>query len=190
VLAAFYAGVGQEAATLPGATRLALLADAQKTGGWLLPAANIGDFGTDYTFRAQVAVAGIGANTADEAIYPTGITDGDGALLNGANDYRLTFPPGQAPPGKYFWSVTMYDSNGYLVANPAHRYSLGPAHPPLLKQPDGSIVIAIQQTDPGEPGVNWLPAPAGGFRLNLRLYGPSRAAQTGAWRAPSVVRVP
>jgi hypothetical protein len=37
--------------------------------------------------------------------------------------------------------------------------------------------------------VNWLPAPAGGFRLNLRLYWPRRAALTGAWRPPPVQRL-
>jgi hypothetical protein len=34
-----------------------------------------------------------------------------------------------------------------------------------------------------------LPAPTAGFRLNLRLYGPSKAARTGQWRPPGVVRI-
>jgi hypothetical protein len=58
-----------------------------------------------------------------------------------------------------------------------------------VKAPDGSIVIAIQHDPPADAGVNWLPAPAGPFRLNLRLYGPSVAARTGAWRPPGAVRV-
>ena len=190
-LAALYKGVSDEAAALPGRSRLGVLSEAQRTQGWLLPAANIGDYGTDYEFRALIAVVGLGANTPDEAIYPTGITDGTGTLYNAANRYTLTFPPGQAPPAKYFWSLTMYDSSGYLVDNPIDRYSVGPSHPPLVKRPDGSIVIAIQATDPNDPTVNWLPTPAsGGFRLSLRLYGPSKAAQTGAWRPPGVVQVP
>jgi hypothetical protein len=134
-------------------------------------------------------VVGLGANTPTEAIYPTGLTDATGALFDGAHSYRLTFPAGQQPPARYFWSVTMYDSAGYLVANPISRYSVGSSHPPLVKQPDGSIVIAIQRDPPADAGVNWLPAPAGGFRLNLRLYGPSIAARTGAWRPPGVLRV-
>jgi hypothetical protein len=189
VLAALYDGVAKEAAALPGAARLSAYTDALKTDGWLLPASNIGNYGTDYAFRAQLAVIGLGANTPDEAIYPTGIADSGGALYSGANDYRLVFPPGDEPPAKYFWSLTMYDSAGYLVPNPTHRYSLGPSHPPLLKQPDGSIVIVIQGTEPTDPGVNWLPSPPGSFRLNLRLYGPSRAARSGAWRPPGVVKV-
>ena len=189
-LDALYAGVADEAAALPGATRLFAYTSALGTQGWYLPAPNIGAFGTDYGFRAQVAVAGLGANTPDEAIYPTAIADAEGRLLNGSHDYRLTFAPGDAPPAKYFWSLTMYDSDGFLVANPIDRYSLGTSHPPLLEQPDGSIVFAIQDTEPAESDVNWLPAPAaGGFRLNLRLYGPSKAARTGAWRPPGVVRL-
>ncbi len=191
VLDALYAGVAGEAAALPGRTRLTLLTEAQRTQGWLLPAANIGDYGTDYAFRAQIATVGLGANTPDEAIYPSGITDGSGALYNGANRYTLTFAPGLAPPTRYFWSLTMYDGSGYLVDNPIDRYSVGPSHPPLVRRPDGSIVIAIQATDPDDPTVNWLPSPAAGsFRLSLRLYGPTKAARTGAWRPPGVVKLP
>ena len=132
---------------------------------------------------------GLGANTPDEAIYPTGLTDSSGSLLNGANDYRITFAPGEAPPAKYFWSLTVYDSSGYLTPNPIDRYSLGPSHPPLIERPDGSIVIALQQDEPTERRVNWLPTPDAGFRLNLRLYGPSKAAQRGDWRPPPTVEV-
>jgi hypothetical protein len=189
VLSALYDGIAQEAASLPTATRLSILNQARQTSGWYLPAPNIGRYGTDYLFRAQVAVFGLGANTPNEAIYPTGVTDGAGALYDGAHRYRLTFPPGQEPPAKYFWSVTMYDTAGYLVDNPIGRYSVGPSHPPLIKQPDGSIVIAIQHDAPVDADVNWLPAPTGSFRLNLRLYGPSVAARTGTWRPPGVVPI-
>jgi hypothetical protein len=189
VLAALYDGVAEEAAALPVAARVQSYTQSLATGGWLLPQGNIGDYGTDYAFRAVIAVVGLGANTPDEAIYPTALADSSGALFDGSEDYRLVFPPGEAPPAKYFWSLTMYDAAGYLVDNPINRYSLGPSHPPLLEQPDGSIVIAIQRTDPADSGVNWLPSPPGGFRLSLRLYGPSKAALAGDWRPPGVVRL-
>ena len=60
------------------------LQQAIASGGWLIPTSDIGDYGTDYEFRAQIAVIGLGANTPDEAIYPTGITDSTGGLLDGA----------------------------------------------------------------------------------------------------------
>lgn len=187
VLAALYDGVAAEAAALPGRTRVALFAEALQTDGWFLPPKDIGNYGTDYELRAQVAIAGLGANTPDEAIYPTALAGDDGALLDGARDYRLTFPPGDEPPVRFFWSVTMYDSSGYLVDNPIDRYSLGPTHPPLVEQSDGSIAIAIQRTQPTDPSLNWLPSPSGGFRVNLRLYGPTAAARSGAWRPPAIV---
>ena len=189
VLDALYDGVSAEAASFPTATRIDALQKSIAAGGWLLPASNIGDYGTDYDFRAQIATIGLGANTPDEAIYPTGLTDSTGGLLNGANDYRITFPPGEQPPAKYFWSLTVYDSNGYLTPNPIDRYSLGPSHPPLIEKPDGSVVIVLSGEEPTEDDVNWLPTPDAGFRLNLRLYGPSKAAQNGHWAPPPTVKV-
>ena len=184
VIDALYASVTAEAASFPTATRIDALQKSIAAGGWLLPAANIGDYGTDYDFRAQIATIGLGANTPDEAIYPTGLTDSTGGLLDGSNDYRITFPPGEQPPAKYFWSLTVYDSNGYLTPNPIDRYSLGPSHPPLIEKPDGSVVIVLQGDEPTEDDVNWLPTPNAGFRLNLRLYGPSKAALNGTGPLP------
>ena len=157
--------------------------------GWITADPDIGDFGTDYRLRAEIAVVGIGANTPEEAIYPGALADSDGNLLDGANDYRMVFPAGAMPPARYFWSLTMYDREGFLVANPIDRYSIGPSHPPLVKKPDGSIVVALQHDEPTGARVNWLPTPSAGFRLNLRLYGPSKAARNGTWRPPPVTKV-
>ena len=191
MLAALYKGVADEAARCRRTRRITVLTEALKTRGWLLPPPNIGDYGTDYAFRALIAVVGLGANTPDRGDLPVRRSPTAAAsLFNGVNDYRLTFAPGRQPPAKYFWSLTMYDSDGYLVPNPIDRYSIGPSHPPLLRQPDGSIVIAIQQTEPAEANVNWLPSPSGGFRLNLRLYGSEQGGPQ--WRSgarPGVVKV-
>src|SRR3954452_4836168 len=107
--------------------------------------------------------------------------------------FRLTFANGGSPPaGKgAFWSLTMYDLDGFLVPNPAKRYAIGPFHPPLVKGRDGSIVVALQRDKPAELGVNWLPTPASGnFRLNLRIYEPARSALTGKWKPPPVKPLP
>jgi hypothetical protein len=34
---------------------------------------------------------------------------------------------------------------------------------------------------------NWLPSPADGFYLTLRLYGPDDGLATGAWAPPPVI---
>jgi hypothetical protein len=189
VATALYRGIEAEAAELPGRARATLLADSLANGGWLILDPDVGRYGTDYELRAIVAVAGLGANTPEEAVYPTALADSTGQLLSGSKRYRMVFEPGQDPPARYFWSLTMYDLNGYLTANPIDRYSVGPTHPPLVRRADGSVVIAVQHSQPAEGDVNWLPAPAGGFRLNLRLYGPRKAALSGAWRPPPVVSV-
>ncbi|GAC1611203.1 MAG: DUF1254 domain-containing protein [Mycobacteriales bacterium] len=186
-LNALYHGVETKATTLLQEAKTSALTGAEQAAGWYTPQSDIGDYGTDYTFRAYIALLGLGANTSDEATYPTGLADGNGVLFDGSNNYRLTFARGEEPPATYFWSLTMYDTNGYLVANKANRYSLGPSHPPLTREADGSIVIEIRSTRPTDPKANWLPAPtSGGFRLNLRLYGPKPAALDGRWAAPGV----
>lgn len=187
-LAALYDSVTSQATSFPTATRIWALQQSIAGGGWFVPPSNIGDYGTDYEFRARIALIGLGANTPDEAIYPAGITDSSGALLDGSNDYRITFPPGDAPPARYFWSLTVYDSNGYLAPNPIDRYSIGPSHPPLAKQPDGSIVVVLSNQEPTEDDANWLPTPDAGFRLNLRLYGPKKAALKGDWTPPPTLK--
>ncbi|WP_148613387.1 DUF1254 domain-containing protein [Nocardioides rubriscoriae] len=185
-LRSLYAGIEAGAATLLTATKGDALATAVRHDGWYDPPDDIGDYGTDYRFRAQIAAAGLGANTRAEATYPVGVTDGHGVLYTGTHRYRLTFAPGELPPVRYFWSLTMYDADGYLVPNADDRYSVGPSHPPLVRRRDGSVVIAVQRTEPTGTRVNWLPAPSGQFRLNLRLYGPRRAVLTRRWTPPPV----
>ena len=57
-----------------------------------------GDYGTDYFFRAAVTQIGLGANIAQEALYPLTFIDSEGKPLNGANNYLIHFNPGQTPP--------------------------------------------------------------------------------------------
>jgi hypothetical protein len=47
-----------------------------------------------------------------------------GRPLDGANKYTISFEKGAAPPVKAFWSITLYDPNGFQVANPVcSKYS-------------------------------------------------------------------
>ena len=191
VLAALTAGVTQEATALVGGAKAAVLQSAVSDHGWYTPPANIGSYGTDYLYRAQVAALGLGANTPAEATYPIALTDGTGRLLDGANaGYSLVFARGQIPPARAFWSLTMYSESGFLVANPIDRYAIGSSHPPLRRRSDGSIVVIISHARPSQRDVNWLPAPAAPFRLNLRLYWPRAAALNGRWRPPPIMALP
>lgn len=157
--------------------------------GWFVPPSDIADYGTNYALRAVVAAYGIAANRPAEAMYIVGATDPSIALLNGANDYVIHFLPGQLPPARYFWSLTMYDEAFFLVANPLGRYELGDRTPGLRRNPDGSLDIYLQRNPPPGHESNWLPAPAGTFEVTLRLYGPLPSALSGRYPWPPIVRI-
>ena len=97
-----------------------------------------GLYGTDYFMRAFVTAIGLGANRPQDAVYPTSLKDADGKAYDGANKYVMHFAKGQLPPARGFWSLTMYDSNYFFVANPINRYSIS-ARQNLKSNPDGSV---------------------------------------------------
>jgi hypothetical protein len=104
----------------------------------------------------------------------------------------MHFDKGQLPPVKGFWSLTMYDSGYFFVANPLNRYSIS-ARQSLKANADGSVDLYLQKDSPGaDKESNWLPAPAGKFILMLRLYWPDEDAPSildGSWVIPPVKRV-
>ena len=93
------------------------------------------------------------------------------------------------PPVDAFWSVTMYNTRQFLVKNPIGRYALGDRDP-LRFNSDGSLDLYVQNANPGpDKRANWLPAPADGFSLVMRLYSPKQAVIDGSWSPPPVQRV-
>ena len=82
----------------------------------------------------------------------------------------------------------MTDVVGYMVRNPIDRYSVG-SRSGLVPNADGSIDIYMQRTAPAGHESNWLPAPAGNFKLMLRAYLPGRAILDGEYHVPPVKRV-
>lgn len=157
----------------------------RQANGWAIN--DIGtDFGADHLLRAAVAHAQIFINPVSEALYPLCEVDASGDLLDGgAHDYRLTFGSGSLPPVGAFWSLTAYHAKGLLVANEIGRYAIGDRTPRLTYDPDGSLTIQISAARP-DAAANWLPVPAGPFRLMLRLYRP----KTTKWDPPPVVPTP
>jgi hypothetical protein len=146
-------------------------------------------FGHDWLLRAAVARDLIFVVPAKEALYPSARVDGNNDTLNGANTYRLHFGAGQLPPVGAFWSITMYDNQGFLTVNPINRYSIGDRTPGLLYNPDGSLDITISNTQPATGAANWLPSPAGQFYLVMRLYIPGQEIFNGSWSPPPVAKI-
>jgi hypothetical protein len=76
----------------------------------------------------------------------------------------------------------------YFTANPLKRYAVGDRTEGLEKNPDGSIDVWITHKQPVELDrqANWLPAPAGQFRLMIRAYAPSELFRSGQILPPAV----
>ncbi|GHV60365.1 hypothetical protein FACS1894182_15110 [Bacteroidia bacterium] len=66
-----------------------------------------------------------------------------------ANRYVIHYEKGQTPPANAFWSLTSYDPNGLLAANPLNRYAIGDRSN-LKMNVDGSVDIYIQRVSPGK----------------------------------------
>ncbi|HEX5007164.1 MAG TPA: DUF1214 domain-containing protein, partial [Hyphomonadaceae bacterium] len=161
---------------------------ARIVDGWSMNTDTMGVYGNYYLKRAIVAQLGLGANLPEDAIYPLNLADNTGKPLDGADAYVLHFEKGTIPPVNAFWSITLYDSEGYQVANSLNRFAVS-SWMPFQYDSDGSLDLYIQNASPGtDKEANWLPAPKGAFNLTMRLYAPKSAALTGKWNPPAVVR--
>lgn len=153
--------------------------------GWLVRRNDIGVYGNNYTARAAVAMIGLGALPPEDAVYPNTHVDSQGQPLNGANRYILRFDAQQLPPVDAFWSLTMYDEEGFLVDSDIKRYAIGDRDQ-LNFNADGSLDIIIQHERPAVGQSNWLPAPLGKFAVTLRMYLPQDAFLEGRWTLPGI----
>ena len=157
--------------------------------GWVF-STKTGIYGTDYLQRALITAIGLGANRPEDAIYPTSETAVNGKPYEGANRYVIRFAKGQMPPVNGFWSLTMYDSEYFFVPNPLNRYTLSSRNK-FKTNKDGSVDLYIQNVSPGKgKEANWLPAPAGPFKLMFRFYWPKPAIIDGTWKLPEVMAIP
>ncbi|MBK8829826.1 MAG: DUF1254 domain-containing protein [Saprospiraceae bacterium] len=157
--------------------------------GWSMEFEGVGNFGTNYKLRAAISYAGLGANIPEDAIYPSCMVDSEGNPFDGANKYVIHFEKGKTPPVNAFWSLTMYDKDGYFTANTINRYAIGDRNN-LKPNADGSVDIYVQHTSPGKDKENnWLPCPEGSFNFLLRMYWPKEEVLKGEWTPPGVQKV-
>jgi hypothetical protein len=161
---------------------------ANVVNGWQMNIDTMGVYGNFYVKRAIVTMIGLGANSAEDAIYPVLMADADGQPINGDNDYVLHFDADELPPVRAFWSVTMYDSEGFQAANELDRFAIGDRDE-LQYNADGSLDLYVQHVSPGkDKESNWLPAPRGPLGITMRLYAPKAAALLGKWNPPPMKR--
>jgi hypothetical protein len=163
---------------------------ARVVDGWSMNTDTMGVYGNYYLKRAIVARLGLGANQPEDAIYPMLLADADGKPLMGQDNYVIHFAKDQLPPVGAFWSITMYDAQGFQVANPINRFAIGDRDK-LTFNADGSLDLYLQHASPGkDKESNWLPSPATGeLGVTMRLYAPAPQALDGRWNPPAVRQV-
>jgi hypothetical protein len=118
--------------------------------------------------------AGYGGNPQSEAIY----LNVDPGL--GVGEYELTV--GDVPVDA-FWSITVYDADGYFIPNAANLYSVNSIT--AATNDDGSITVHFGNCDDGRP--NCLPI-ADGWNYTVRLYRPRSELLDGTWTFPQLRR--
>ena len=176
-----------------GARLLAGAVGASSAATWtgFARGAVVGSYGTDYLERAHLAEETLGLQVPAQAVYYSASRAGSGTAttpLAGTGSYEIRFPARDLPPhgSDGFWSITLYDAVGSLVANAINRYSIGDETPGLVRGADGSLTIVVSAGRPAEAGVNWLPAPTGAFSLVLRVYDPAPQVLDGSWAPPVI----
>jgi hypothetical protein len=117
--------------------------------------------------RAKVALSGLLALPAKEAMYFTATRDSDGRRLDGRCTYDVR---GGTLDGRW-WSVTLYEGEGWLVKNAANRWSIPASAVTTDMQGRWSFIVS-----PDTQSGSWLPTGSvKAFDLTLRLYHPSAA---------------
>lgn len=132
-----------------------------KIGAWTArPKTGTSDI--DPYSRASVARSGeLPVGTGDGVMF-TATTDDTGRRLDGRCDVVVK----GVTPAARFWTVTIYDTKGRLVANSLQRY--GFTSQEIVRASDGSFELRVT---PRSRAGNWLPT--GGldrYMLALRLY--------------------
>ncbi|KAJ6626692.1 hypothetical protein B0H10DRAFT_1780846, partial [Mycena sp. CBHHK59/15] len=170
--------------------------------GWIDLAPELcGDFLSHYDVRAFVALQAYLQLQANEAVYPL-FEISENLYANHTYMMQLF----GKPQVNGFWSLTMYDGEGYLVPNSLNRYALN--NRGNMTYPDGSLLyggdspadsddsfyMLLQSTDiavSAEWESNWLPTPAAGgeFRFYLRWYGPTESLLNGTYTYPKLTEV-
>lgn len=132
---------------------------------------------TDPVRRLICSASAWGGNPERDAVYLNVVP----AHNDGATVYRLTV---RDVPVDGFWSVTVYNKDGYFTPNDRDAYSLN--NVTAAADDTGAVSIQFGGCD-GEAG-NCLPITPG-WNYMVRLYRPSQQILDGEWTFPEARRV-
>jgi hypothetical protein len=97
-------------------------------------------------------------------------------LNDGKTNHRLRV--GDVPV-EGFWSISVYNAEGYFEPNPQHAYSLN--NITAKKDADGSVSVEFGGCDGNV--ANCLPI-FPGWNYMVRLYRPRKEVLDGTWKFP------
>jgi hypothetical protein len=153
---------------------------------------NIAAWGTNVLDRASITEYLQQSNGINTAAYYHTFSSADGSPLDGTNPegYVLTFPAGQLPDARLFWSLTAYTPDAIeLVPNPENKYLVASYTKDLTYNGDGSLTVYLSAQQPAHaPLGNWLPVPTGKFNIVLRVYGPQGDVANNTYVPPAITR--
>ena len=128
---------------------------------------------TDPVRRLIGSAAAWGGNPEKEALYlPVTPPQNDGTTVLGLTVADV--------PVDGFWSITVYNADGYFTANEQNAYSLN--NITAAKNADGSVQIQFGGCDRSVP--NCLPITPG-WNYLVRLYRPHQEILDGSWTFPA-----
>jgi len=132
---------------------------------------------------AQGVYEGLGMLAPNDARYAVVDTDADGNELKENQKYTLTVPADI--PVEYFWSATVYDGNGFFVANEEKVYLANSTF--ADQNSDGSITVTFGNCE--VKSVNCIPTTKD-WNMTWRYYGPKDTIANGAWNdlKPQIVK--
>lgn len=147
----------------------------------LVLSSTVGNFDRGFGTKAQVdpvnhllgTAAGWGGNPDKDAKY-VNITP---ARNDGTTVYKLNV---KNVPVEAFWSVSLYNAQGYYEKNPYNAYSLNSVT--AKKDAGGSVAIQFGGCDGKIP--NCLPIMKG-WNATVRLYRPKPEILSGKWKCPA-----
>jgi len=131
-----------------------------------------GDIGDVEPTRHLIGTAaGFGGNPESDAIYVNALPKAN----DGTTPYVLTV---KDVPVDGFWSVSVYNGDGYFQKNDANAYSFN--NVTAKKDSDGSITIHFG----GDPKQSNYIAISNGWNYTARLYRPRKEILDGSWKFP------
>ena len=158
---------------------------ANIVNGWQVNTNTIGVYGNFYMKRAVIAMLGLGSNAAEDGTYPILLADAGGNAVSGDNDYIMHFGAGELPPVRSFWSATVYDTDGFQVANEINRFALGDRDPtPLQRRRLARPLRPEPAPRSGQAGELASRPQRAPFSICMRLYLPTARVLHGEWAPP------